>query len=174
MPDWVANKQARIRQAKSALEAESRSQCEAAPNPKGQFKFTHPESSIMKGPESFVQACNAQAVVDADSQVIVAQPLSDWPTNVRLMGAMLGQIKSNTGRQAQELSADARYCSEGNLALLALLALRKVRAYVATGKQRHGPAPRSRVVVNRPAPERCVSASSAVAIATGIDCASKP
>ena len=34
-----------------------------------------------------------------------------------------------------EFSADAGYCSEGNLALLAR---RKVRAYVATGKQRHG------------------------------------
>jgi transposase len=138
MPEWVANKQARIeriREAKAALEAEAKSQGEVQPKPKDQYNFTDPESAIMKGPDSFVQAYNAQAVVDADSQVIVAQALSDRPTDVTLLGEMVGQIKSNTGRQAQEFSADAGYCSEGNLALLAR---RRVRAYVATGKQRHG------------------------------------
>ena len=138
MPEWVANKQARIqriREAKAALEAEAKSQGQIQPQPKDQYNFTDPESAIMKGPDTFVQAYNAQAVVDADSQVIVAQALSDRPTDVTLLGEMVGQIKSNIGRQAQEFSADAGYCSEGNLAMLAR---RKVRAYVATGKQRHG------------------------------------
>lgn len=138
MPEWVANKQARIeriREAKAALEAEAKSQGEAQPKPKDQYNFTDPESAIMKGPDTFVQAYNAQAVVDADSQVIVAQALSDRPTDVTLLGQMVGQIKVNTGRQAEEFSADAGYCSEGNLAVLAR---RKVRAYIATGKQRHG------------------------------------
>jgi len=138
MPEWVSNKQARIqriREAKAALEAEAKSQGEVQPQPKDQYNFTDPESSIMKGPDSFVQAYNGQVVVDADSQVIVAQALSDRATDVTLLGEMVGQIKSNLGRQAQEFSADAGYCSEGNLALLAR---RKVRAYVATGKQRHG------------------------------------
>jgi hypothetical protein len=40
----------------------------------------------MKGPDTFVQAYDAHAVVDADSQVIVAQALSDRPTDVRLFG----------------------------------------------------------------------------------------
>ena len=138
MPEWVANKQARlerIRAAKAALEAEAAAKGESAPKPKAQYNFTDAESKIMKGPDSFVQAYNAQAVVDSDSQVIVAQDLSDRPTDVMLLGDLVGQIKTNIGRQAQELSADAGYCSEGNLALLAR---RKVRAYVATGKQRHG------------------------------------
>lgn len=111
MPEWIANKQARIqriREAKAALEAEAKSQGEAQPKPKEQYNFTDPESAIMKGPDSFVQAYNAQAVVDADSQVIVAQALSDRPTDVTLLGQMVGQIKVNTGRQAQEFSADAR------------------------------------------------------------------
>ena len=142
MPEWVANKQARlerIRQAKAALEAEAVAKGEAQPKPKAQYNFTDPESGIMKGADGFVQAYNAQAVVDADSQVIVAQDLSDRPTDVMLLGDLVGQIKTNTGRQAIELSADAGYCSEGNLAILAK---RQVRAYVATGKQRHG---RSRI-----------------------------
>ena len=140
MPEWVANKQARIqriREAKAALEAEAKAQGEIEPKPKDQYNFTDPESAIMKGPDTFVQAYNAQAVVDADSQVIVAQTLSDRPTDVTLLAQMVGQIKSNTGRQAQEFSADAGYCSEGNLAVLAR---RKIRAYLATGKQRHGSA----------------------------------
>lgn len=138
MPEWVANKQARlerIREAKAALEAEAIAKGEAQPKPKTQYNFTDPESEIMKGADGFVQAYNAQAVVDADSQVIVAQDLSDRPTDVLLLGDLVGQIKANTGRQATELSADAGYCSEGNLAILAR---RKVRAYVATGKKRHG------------------------------------
>lgn len=138
MPEWVANKQARlerIREAKAALEAEAIAKGEAQPKPKAQYNFTDPESAIMKGADGFVQAYNAQAIVDADSQVIVAQDLSDRPTDVMLLGDLVGQIKTNTGRQATELSADAGYCSEGNLAILAK---RKVRAYVATGKKRHG------------------------------------
>jgi transposase len=138
MPDWVANKQARlerIREAKAALEAEAIAKGEAQPKPKAQYNFTDPESAIMKGADGFVQAYNGQAIVDADSQVIVAQDLSDRPTDVLLLGDLVGQIKTNTGRQATELSADAGYCSEGNLAILAK---RKVRAYIATGKKRHG------------------------------------
>jgi transposase len=138
MPDWVANKQARlerIREAKAALEAEAIAKGESQPKPKAQYNFTDPESEIMKGADGFMQAYNAQAIVDADSQVIVAQDLSDRPTDVMLLADLVGQIKTNTGRQATELSADAGYCSEGNLAILAR---RKVRAYVATGKKRHG------------------------------------
>jgi transposase len=138
MPEWVANKQARlerIREAKAALEAEAISKGESQPKPKAQYNFTDPESEIMKGADGFVQAYNAQAIVDADSQVIVAQDLSDRPTDVMLLGDLVGQIKTNMGRQATELSADAGYCSEGNLAILAK---RNVRAYVATGKKRHG------------------------------------
>jgi len=138
MPEWVTNKQARlerIREAKAALEAEAAAQGESQPKPKAQYNFTDPESEIMKGADGFVQAYNAQAVVDAESQVIVAQELSDRPTDVTLLGGLVSQIKTNTGRQAMELSADAGYCSEGNLAILAK---RQVRAYVATGKKRHG------------------------------------
>ena len=138
MPEWVANKQARlerIREAKAALEAEAAAKGETQPKPKAQYNFTDPQSKIMKGADGFVQAYNAQAVVDAESQVIVAQDLSERPTDVTLLGDLVGQIKTNTGRQAMELSADAGYCSEGNLAILAK---RKVRAYVATGKKRHG------------------------------------
>jgi len=138
LPDWVADKQRRItkiREARAALEAEAQAAGQAAPEPKAQRNFTDPQSRIMrKSGKDYVQAYNAQAAVDSQAQVIVAQSLSNSATDVQQLAAALKQIKENTGRQAQELSADAGYCSEGNLAVLAR---HHVHSYIATGRQRH-------------------------------------
>jgi transposase len=143
LPAWVANKQerlAKIRAAKAALEAEARAA--APPNtsapppaPTAQRNFTDPESRIMKGPDGFVQAYNAQIAVDASSQVIVAEHVTAAATDVQALPALLGQIKANTGRQATEVSADAGYCSTANLRALQR---RHIRGYLAVGRQRHG------------------------------------
>jgi len=138
MPDWVADKQqriAKIREAREALEAEAHAAGQTAPEPKAQRNFTDPESRIMrKSGKEYVQAYNAQAAVDSTAQVIVAQSLSNNATDVQQLAPTLKQIKQNTGRQAQEFSADAGYCSEGNLAVLAR---HHVDSYIATGRQRH-------------------------------------
>ena len=143
LPAWVANKQARltkIRAAKAALEAEARAGAPPdapapPPAPKAQRNFTDPESRIMKGPDGFVQAYNAQIAVDADSQVIVAEHVTPTPTDVQALPPLLAQIKTNTGRQAREISADAGYCSTANLQVLQR---RHIRGYIAVGRQRHG------------------------------------
>jgi transposase len=140
LPDWVANKQRRlekIAEAKAALQAEARAAGQSAPEAKAQRNFTDPDSHIMKSGKDFVQAYNGQAAVDAQAQVIVAQSLSNAPTDARQLAPIVAQIKTNTGRQAQELSADAGYCSEGNLAVLAR---HPIDAYIATGRQRHSDA----------------------------------
>jgi transposase len=138
MPSWVADKQQRIikiREAREALEVEARAAGKAAVDPKAQRNFTDPESRIMrKSGKEYVQAYNAQAAVDSTAQVIVAQSLSNNATDVQQLAPTLKQIKQNTGRQAQEFSADAGYCSEGNLAVLAR---HHVDSYIATGRQRH-------------------------------------
>jgi transposase len=138
MPSWVADKQqriAKIRAAREALEAEARAAGKAAPDPKAQRNFTDPESRIMrKSGKEYVQAYNAQAAVDSTAQVIVAQSLSNNATDVQQLAPTLKRIKQNTGRQAKEFSADAGYCSEGNLAVLAR---HHVDSYIATGRQRH-------------------------------------
>jgi hypothetical protein len=111
MPEWVANKQqriAKIREAREALEAEARAAGQTAPEPKAQRNFTDPESRIMrKSGKEYVQAYNAQAAVDSEAQVIVAQSLSNSATDVQQLAPTLKQIKQNTGRQAQEFSAIA-------------------------------------------------------------------
>jgi len=153
LPAWVQEKQqrlAKLRAAKAALEAEAAQHAAAergpdeppeapppAPPDKAQRNFTDPDSRIMKGPDGFVQAYNAQAAVDAASQVIVAQFVTPQATDAPQFEPLVAQIKANTGRQAAEVSADAGYCSEHNLRVAQR---RHIRAYIATGRQRHGQA----------------------------------
>ncbi len=143
LPAWVANKQerlAKIRAAKAALEAEARAAAPPdapapPPAPKAQRNFTDPESRIMKGPDGFVQAYNAQIAVAAGSQVIVAEHVTPAATDVQALPTLLAQIKANTGRQAKEISADAGYSSTANLQALQR---RHIRGYIAVGRHRHG------------------------------------
>ena len=163
LPDWVTNKQQRlekIRAAKVALEADAQDAAgtkmrtdehqvdrprhgRPAKNPpstpldRGPRNFTDPDSRIMKTRDGFIQGYNAQAAVDADHQVIVAQGLTHQACDAHQLEPMLAHIRSNTGRQARELSADVGYCSEHNFTVLNR---RHVRVYVATGRQQHGEA----------------------------------
>lgn len=155
-PEWMKSKQerlAKIRAAKRALEEEARQKAEEAaraagksdkeieeagkeakPAPKAQRNFTDAESRIMKGSDAFVQAYNCQAAVDDVCQVIVAQRVTNEATDVRQLKPILAEMKTNTGRNATEISADAGYCSEENLRELKR---RNIRGYVATGKDSH-------------------------------------
>lgn len=163
MPTWMASKQKRlemIRAAKAELEAEARAQLAAGikpepdpdpskprkgkkkrptpngePNAKAQLNFTDPESRILKGPSGFIQGYNCQAAVDSVHQIIVAHAVSNEQADSIQLPAMLDAIKANTGKQAQELSADSGYLSRRNLLELRR---RRIRGYVATGRQKHG------------------------------------
>jgi len=107
---------------------------EAKPPAKAQRNFTDPDSRIMKGAEKFIQAYNGQVAVDAQSQVIVAQAVTQDAVDKQQLIPMVQQVKENTGKHAHELSADAGYCSEDNLKELGR---RHIRGYVATGKEKH-------------------------------------
>src|SRR5215510_5295747 len=103
-----------IRQAKAALEAETRAELERGPDPnktghkpkstgtpgdKVQRNFTDPESRIMKDSHGFIQAYNAQAAVDGASQVIVGQLLTNTSSDAHQMIPMLQQIRTNLRQQ---------------------------------------------------------------------------
>jgi transposase len=161
MPDWVANKQARlakIREAKAELEAEAKPKAAAeqaarededdkprpgrkaappsdVPEPKAQRNFTDPESRILKTKDGYIQGYNAQAAVDAQAQIIVAHTLSNNGNDQAQLGPLLDAIKVNLGRNPEEASADAGYCSAANLRTLSR---RRITGYIATGRQRHG------------------------------------
>jgi len=130
----VEDAQARLEEEAKAKVVRAGREPEAARvHPKAQANFTDPESRIMHTPDGFQQCYNAQAAVDAESQVIVGQEVSQAPPDVQRLRPMLAEIIEQNGRAPQELSADAGYASEGNFAALeeagvyAVIALRRYR-----------------------------------------------
>lgn len=98
---------------------------------KAQANFTDPDSRLMHTPDGFQQCYNAQAAVDAESQVIVACEVSQAPPDVQRLRPMLAEIIKQNRRVPVELSADAGYASEANFTALddagvyAVIALRR-------------------------------------------------
>jgi transposase len=159
MPDWIADKAkrlAKIREAKAALEAEARAKADekakepkryrggrkpktppGTPPDKSQRNFTDPESKIMKGRAGFLQGYNAQAAVDAKAQVIVAHGLTDCAADSDQLVPMVDAVQANTGKAPAQVSADSGYCSEANIQAMED---RKIAAFIATGRQKHGEA----------------------------------
>src|SRR5450759_1779906 len=162
----------RIREAKQALEAESaereaarRAELRAqgkeprapregrdpyAPKPTAQRNFTDPESKIMKTSDgSFHQCFNGQAVVDSETQVIVAAELSDQAPDAEQLAPALQQLQENLDAIDAELpedaalTADAGYFSEENVKTTTAHGL---DAHIATGRFKHSepqaPAPK--------------------------------
>jgi len=167
-----------IREAKQALEAEAREAETArraemqaqgkkprrppngrdpfAPKPKTQRNFTDPESKIMKTSDgSFHQCFNGQAVVDSETQVIVAAELSGQAPDAEQLEPALDQLQENldaVGAKLPEgaaLTADAGYFSEDNVTLTATHSL---DPFIATGRfkrsEPQAPAPRGPIPKN--------------------------
>lgn len=153
----------KIRTAKAALEAEAKAAAEAKavakpddegsgdggkgrpgrkskpvtaePSHKAQRNFTDPDSRVMPTKNGFIQGYNAQAAVDGAHQIIVAHTLTNSPSDQAQLVPLLDAIKANLGKNPDEASADAGYCSQGNLRTLIR---RRIEGYVATGRQKHG------------------------------------
>ena len=136
---------ARIREARQVLKARANDEAVAAgqpaesakPDPKAQYNFTDPESRIMKGPDGFVQAYNAQLAVD-DRQFIVGQAVTQECNDKKQLVPMIATITQQSGETPAVLLADAGYCSDANLAAIADT---PIDAYISTRKQKHGEPP---------------------------------
>ena len=139
----------RIREAKRALEQRAREEAEEAdkskdaeeqakPPEKAQYNFTDPESRIMKGPDGFVQAYNAQVVVENGSQLIVAQAVTQEANDKKQVAPMVELVETQAGQVPTEILADSGYCSEENLKALET---KPLDAYIATARQKHGQTP---------------------------------
>jgi transposase len=154
----------KIREAKAALEAEAKAAAEAEiqaraeaegrrqaegrkktgkppappkaePGGKAQRNFTDPESRILKTKDGYIQGYNAQAAVDGDHQIIVAQTLTNSSSDQTQLAPLLNATRTNLGRNPDEVSADAGYCSDANLRTIKR---RRIEGYIATGRQKHG------------------------------------
>lgn len=139
----------RIREAKRALQQRAREEAEqaskskdqeekATPEDKAQYNFTDPESRIMKGADGFVQAYNAQAIVEEHSQLIVAQAVTQQANDKKQVTPMVEAVEAQAGQTPVELLADSGYCSEENLKNLEK---KPIDVYIATGRQKHGEKP---------------------------------
>jgi transposase len=111
---------------------------QAVPEAKAQRNFTDSDSRIMvdganKG--AFIQAYNAQAAVDSQSQVIVAAGITQQANDSRQLVPMIEQVKANTGCKPEAVSADAGYWSEDNVTDERVA---DVDLHIATGRQKHG------------------------------------
>jgi Transposase DDE domain len=161
MPDWVANKAARlerIRAAKATLEAEAKQpppDNEDGPGPSsGMMKSGKPQRGPDGGPpdraqrnctdpdsriqplrsKAVIAGYNAQIAVDGAHQIIVAQRLQTSPADARALPGLLADIRAVLHANPQEVSADAGYCDEHNLRHLAR---RRIDSYLAPGRARH-------------------------------------
>lgn len=117
------------------------------PKEKAQRNFTDSESKIMiNGDKAFIQGYNAQAAVDASSQVIVAADVSNKSVDKNHIKPMIGKIMELTDEVPKEVSADAGYFSSENVEWLKD---QEVEAFIAPDKQKHNKkaemAPRGRI-----------------------------
>ncbi|HEX8829769.1 MAG TPA: IS1182 family transposase [Longimicrobium sp.] len=79
---------------------------------------TDPESRVQKARNGgWLQGYNGQAMVDCESQVIVAQALTNEEADVGLLAPMLERCEAQAGARPEQLLADAGYWSEANGAL---------------------------------------------------------
>ena len=109
------------------------------PLEKAQRNFTDPESRIMPNSDkAFIQGYNAQAVVDATCQVIVAEDVTQQTNDKQQAEPMMDQVPQNTGQTPKRASLDAGYFSETNVAALESDG---TEAFIPPDRLKHGQAP---------------------------------
>ncbi|MFD4761224.1 IS1182 family transposase [Streptomyces sp. NPDC058439] len=132
----------------------------ARPKPKAQANFTDSDSRIMKNSDgAYIQAYNAQAVVDEEHQVITAADVTTNPSDALNYTTMLDQCVANTGVHPKQALVDAGYCSETNLEAARERQLAcGTDTFMATGRLAHDeqvlPAPRGRIPASATLKER--------------------
>lgn len=82
------------------------------PDDKAQDNFTDPQSRIMKMGGSFEQCYNAQAAVDGESQLILANGLTNNAADNGELLPMVEAVRDNLGQLPQRVLADSGYRSE--------------------------------------------------------------
>jgi transposase len=146
----------KIREAKQALEEETRKEAQAAlapsatkagaasdalPQPKAQRNFTDPDSRIMKdgASKAFEQAFNSQIAVDSKCQVIVAAGVTQEYNDKQQVEPMVERMRGNlAGQDPKRMTLDNGYYTDENAEFLKQAG---IDAYIATGRWKHGAAP---------------------------------
>jgi transposase len=123
------------------------------PRPKDQINLTDEDSRIMPvAGGGFDQCYNAQAVVAAESLLVIAAEVVQAPNDKQQIAPMLEKIDAlpeQFGRP-ETLLADNGYFSEANVMQCAAA---NIEPLIATGRQPHHPSWRERFAAAPPAPE---------------------
>jgi transposase len=157
-PAWMADKAqrlARIRAAKAELEAEAKLDPadldpdgpgpssgmqekgrpkraeDGGPPDKAQRNFTDPDCRILPTKDGFIAGYNGQIAVDHAHQIIVAQRLATNPADYSALLPLVDQAKANLGRKLKEVSGDAGFATEANIAAMIE---RRIAAYLPPGR----------------------------------------
>jgi transposase len=124
------------------------------PADKDQVNFTDEDSRIMPVPGGgFEQAYNAQAAVDMDSMLVVAQAITQAANDKQQVAPMLEQLKAlpkHLGR-VKTLVADTGYASQNNVNACTQA---KIRPLIALGRQMHYPSLDERLAEPAALPEQ--------------------
>src|SRR5246127_1403098 len=125
----------------------------AGPGPSDQINLTDEDSRIMPvAGGGFEQCYNAQAVVAADSLLVVAAEVVQAPNDKQQIEPMLKRIEAlpaDLGKP-ETLLADNGYFSDANVALCAAA---QIDPMIAMGRQSHHPSLAERFAKAPPAPE---------------------
>jgi transposase len=126
---------------------------EEGPRPTDQVNLTDEQSRIMPvAGGGFEQCYNAQAVVAADSLLVVAADVVQAPNDKQQLEPMLGKIAALPGELGPvgEVLADNGYFSEGNVNACAAAGIEPV---IAMGRDAHHPSLDERFAADPAAPE---------------------
>lgn len=119
----IRNKEKRLRlieEAKMRIDerfekSEMKESKKNARKPKSIIGIHDKDALSMGASAKFKLGYNVQAAVDGDHQIIVASDVHDTPNDAKALPNLLDQVKSNTGKSADKVMADAGYFSLENL-----------------------------------------------------------
>jgi transposase len=160
LPEELARRESRLKKIKEAMEAleqeakkkrseedrdveesdkakhgRKQSYSSGLPKDSSQRNFTDPESRIIvDGDKAFIQGYNAQAAVEASSQVIVAADVSSKSVDKQHVKPMVELVAEINGGYPAEISADAGFFSTDNVEWLEG---KNIEAYISPDKQKH-------------------------------------
>jgi transposase len=112
-----ANQPAKDRQQREKEKKQRRRARKNAAEPSRQYNFVDPDSRVMKdnGQKTFVQAYNAQIVVDSHAQIIVAAELTQQTTDRQQLLPMVKSLCSTAQGTPETITADAGYWDTSSL-----------------------------------------------------------
>jgi transposase len=108
------------------------SEVDGKPKPTAQRNFTDAESCIMVKDGAYIQAYNAQIIVDAAHQVIIAHGVSDQPPDQEYLVPMVERMVALGVEAPKALLADSGYFSTDNVQALQD---RGIDPYIAVGRE---------------------------------------